>query len=1534
MNTGYPEKQGLYDPEHEHDSCGFGFVVDIQGRRSHAIVVQAIEVLLNLEHRGAAGAEKNTGDGAGILLQTPHAFLAKEARKLGLELPAPGRYAAGMIFLPQDAASRDFCVRKLETAVRAEGLPVLGWRDVPFDDSTLGASARASMPVIRQIFVGRDPGLADDMAFERKLYVSRRMAKKAISRSNMPGRRDFYVASFSFRTIVYKGMLNASQLREYYPDLLDPEMASAIAMVHSRFSTNTFPSWSRAHPYRYISHNGEINTLRGNINWMHARQSQMSSRLFGDDLKKVLTVINTDGSDSAMFDNVLELLHLAGRSLPHAMMMMVPEPWARHESMSPEKKAFYEFHSCIMEPWDGPASIAFTDGIVVGATLDRNGLRPARYYVTKDGLVVMASEVGVLDIPPERIQTKGRLQPGRMFLVDTAEGRIVSDDELKQRIASAQPYGEWIRRHLVKLDDLPEPPNVHEPDHETVLRRQETFGYTAEDVKTLVNPMATTGAEPLGSMGTDTPLAVLSEKPQLLYTYFKQLFAQVTNPPVDAIREEIIMGIETAVGPEGNMLEPTPESCRQLELPTPVLTNEGLERIRALDGSPASRDFKATTLAMLFQVNEGGAGLRRAIEALQVQASEAIAEGSNLLVLSDRGHDEKDAPIPALLAVSAVHHHLLREGTRTQVGIVAESGEPREVHHFATLVAYGASAVNPYLAFETIHDQVKQGLIPGPARKAEEKYIKALNKGIVKVISKMGISTIQSYHGAQVFEAVGLNQDFIDEYFTWTASRIGGVGIDVVAEEVKARHYRAYPPRAIRHTTLGTGGQYQFRADGEYHLFNPETVHRLQHACRTGSYAAYKEYAALVNNQSRTLATLRGLMELKPSSKPVPLAEVEPVEAIVRRFKTGAMSYGSISQEAHEALAVAMNRIGGKSNTGEGGEDPARYVRLPNGDSKNSAIKQVASGRFGVTSEYLVNAQELQIKIAQGAKPGEGGQLPGHKVYPWIAKVRHSTPGVGLISPPPHHDIYSIEDLAQLIHDLKNANPRARISVKLVSEVGVGTIAAGVAKAHADVVLISGYDGGTGASPLTSIKHAGIPWELGLAETHQTLLMNNLRSRIAVECDGQLKTGRDVLVAALLGAEEFGFATAPLVVLGCIMMRVCHLNTCPVGVATQDPELRKRFTGDPAHVVNFMRFVATELREYMAELGFRTVDEMVGRSERLEMRRAVDHWKARNLDFSRIFFKPTVPKDWGRTCQIPQEHGLEHSLDATRLLEICKPALEEGKPVRARLPIRNVNRVVGTTTGSALTRQWGAKGLPEDTIQLTFQGSAGQSFGAFMPPGMTLVLEGDANDYIGKGLSGGKIVVYPPEGSTFVPEENVIVGNVAFYGATAGEAYIRGVAGERFCVRNSGVDAVVEGVGDHGCEYMTGGRVVVLGRTGRNFAAGMSGGIAYVLDEGGGFEKVLNREMVASERLQDPQEIARVRGMIERHVKHTASKRARLVLDAWPDLVGRFVRVVPNDYRRVLEAQRAMRAKGLSAEEAEMAAFEENARDAARVGGN
>ncbi len=1416
-----------------------------------------------------------------------------------------------------------------------EGQRVLGWRDVPTENSTIGPTAQGSQPVIRQVFLARGENCPDPMSFERKLYVIRRLVEKKVSRSAIPGRTHFYVPSLSYKTIVYKGMLNANQLNDFYLDLTDTRVESALGMVHSRFSTNTFPSWSRAHPYRYISHNGEINTLRGNINWMHARQSMMKSSLFGDDLQKVLTIIDTGGSDSAMFDNALELLTLAGRELPHAMMMMVPEPWNRHESMSDAKRAFYEFHGGLMEPWDGPASIAFSDGIRVGAQLDRNGLRPSRYYVTSDDLVVMASEVGVLDLPPEKIIKKGRLEPGRMFLVDTLEGRIVDDEELKERIANEHPYREWLDRYVLRLDELPKPTTVHEPDHDTVLLRQEAFGYTSEEVRMLVAPMATDGVEPNGSMGNDAPLAVLSKRAQPLFSYFKQLFAQVTNPPVDAIREELIMAVETAVGPEGNLLEPVPESARQLSLPTPVLTNEELEKIRGLDGGEASKGLKAVTLPMLFHVDGGGAGLRQALEDLRWTTSECIAEGCNIVVLSDRGHDADYAPIPSLLAVAAVHHHLIREGTRTRIGLIVESGEPREVHHFAMLVGYGASAVNPYLAFETIDDLVSQALVPGPSAAAQKKYIKAVSKGIVKVISKMGISTVQSYHGAQVFEAIGLNQDFIDEYFTWTATRVGGVGIDVIAREARMRSEVAFPPkRPTRHTSLPVGGQYKYRVGGEHHLFNPVTIHKLQHACRSGDYRLFKEYTEFVDNQSEHLNTLRGLMELVPAPKPVPIEDVEPVESIMRRFKTGAMSYGSISKEAHEALAIAMNRIGGKSNTGEGGEDPARYQLLPNGDSANSAIKQVASGRFGVTSNYLVHAQELQIKVAQGAKPGEGGQLPGSKVYPWIAKTRHSTPGVGLISPPPHHDIYSIEDLAQLIHDLKNANDRARISVKLVAEVGVGTIAAGVAKAHADVVLISGHDGGTGASPLTSIKHAGIPWELGLAETHQVLVMNDLRSRIVVEVDGQLKTGRDVVIGALLGAEEFGFASAPLVVLGCIMMRACHLNTCPVGVATQDPRLREKFGGDPGNVVTFMRFIAQEVREHMALLGFSTIDEMVGRSERIAMRRDVDHWKARSLDFERIFFKPTVPKHYGRTCQIEQDHGLENALDATTLLELARPAIEKGEPVRASLPIRNTNRVVGTQTGAEISRKYGAAGLPDDTVHFHFRGSAGQSFGAFIPKGMTLVLEGDANDYCGKGLSGGRIVVLPPSESTFVPAENVIIGNVAFYGATSGEAFIRGMAGERFCVRNSGVSAVVEGVGDHGCEYMTGGRVVVLGQTGRNFAAGMSGGIAYVFDPERRFAPLCNMEMVSLTALEEAEEIETIRQLVERHVALAGSVQGERILDAWSDSVARFVRVIPNDYRRVLDAQAAMRANGLSAEDAELAAFEQNTRDVARAAGN
>jgi glutamate synthase (NADPH) large chain len=1528
-----PPAQGLYDPRYEHDACGVGFVVDLKGRKSHGIVENAVRILLNLEHRGACGCEKNTGDGAGILLQMPHRFLAAACDRTGIDLPAERGYGAGCVFLPTDPAQRAPIEALFEQVVKEEGQRFLGWRDVPTDNSTLGPTARKAQPFIRQVFIGRNTTLSDDLAFERKLYVIRRRVENAVKASDLAQRGMFYVPSLSYKTLIYKGMLISQQLTAFYPDLLDSAVESALAMVHSRFSTNTFPNWARAHPYRYLSHNGEINTLRGNVNWMNARQSMFVSELFGDDMAKVLPIIDESGSDSAMFDNALELLVLAGRSLPHAVMMMIPEPWSGDPSMSPEKRAFYEYHSCLMEPWDGPASIAFTDGLRIGAVLDRNGLRPSRYYVTKDDLVIMASEVGVLDVAPENVLLKGRLQPGRMFLVDIEQGRIIADDELKHSIATQKPYAEWLRDNLIGLEDLPEAPVAHEPDHDTVLQRQHAFGYTSEDLKILMAPMAAEANEALGSMGNDAALAVLSDRPQLLYAYFKQLFAQVTNPPVDAIREEIIMSMDTTIGREYNLLEPTPRSARQIMLHSAILRNDELDKLRQLEGTSNGR-FKSLTLPILFRIDGGPAGLEKALTALCKQASTAIATGHEFIILSDRAVDKDHAPIPALLSVAAVHHHMIREGTRTKISLVLESGEPREVHHFALLIGYGAGAVNPYLAFETLDDLIRQGqLVNVDHEYAVKNFIKAANKGVVKVMTKMGISTVQSYCGAQIFEAIGLNKDVVDRYFTGTASRVSGIGLDVIFQEVKARHDRAFPKRPVNGHTLDVGGHYQYRRDGEYHLFNPETVHKLQYACRTNNYKVFKEYSKLIDDQSKRLATLRGLFELKFADQPIPIEEVEPVEAILKRFKSGAMSYGSISKEAHETLAVAMNRIGGKSNTGEGGEDPARYVLEPNGDSKNSAIKQVASGRFGVTSEYLVMAHELQIKMAQGAKPGEGGQLPGHKVYPWIAKVRHSTPGVGLISPPPHHDIYSIEDLAELIHDLKNANHKARISVKLVSEVGVGTIAAGVSKAHADVVLISGHDGGTGASPLTSIKHAGAPWELGLAETHQTLVLNDLRSRIVVEVDGQLKTGRDVVIGALLGAEEFGFATAPLVALGCVMMRVCHLNTCPVGVATQDPALRKKFAGDPEHVVHFMRFIAQEVRELMAQLGFRTVNEMIGRTDKVETSKAVAHYKAKGLDFTPIFYQPPVPPTVGRYCSIPQDHGLDQALDNTTLMALCKPALEERKPVSATLPIRNVNRVVGTIVGSELTRRWGAQGLPEDTIRLNFHGSAGQSFGAFVPRGMTLTLEGDANDYVGKGLSGGKIIVYPPAGSTFEPRENVIIGNVAFYGATAGEAYIRGMAGERFCVRNSGVNAVVSSVGDHGCEYMTGGRVVVLGPTGRNFAAGMSGGIAYILDEDGSFPRNCNLEMVKLFQLEDPEEIEQVRGMIRKHAEYTKSERAWKVLALWEQMVPRFVKVYPNDYRRVIEKQKRFKDAGLSDEEAVMAAFEENAKDLARAGG-
>ena len=1399
--NGLPPKQGLYDPQFEHDSCGVGFVVHMKGKPSHGIVEQGLTILKNLEHRGAVGAEVNTGDGAGVLMQVPDAFLRRVCADEGFTLPAHGHYGVGMVFLPMDETERARCEALIAQTIAEEGQTLLGWRTVPTDDSTLGETAREVEPTVRQFFVGRSGAIGSVLDFERKLYVIRNRITHAVTGLTLGQGDRFYILSLSSRTLIYKGMLTTAQLEEFYPDLGAPDLASALALVHSRFSTNTFPSWKRAHPYRFVAHNGEINTLRGNVNWMHARQALAASPAFGDDIKKLLPIIDTDGSDSAMFDNCLEFLTLGGRSLPHAMMMMIPEPWANHESMSDARKAFYEYHSCLMEPWDGPASIAFTDGELMGAVLDRNGLRPSRYYVTKDDLVVMASEVGVLDIAPENVLVKGRLQPGRMFLVDTREGRIVADEEIKDRIAGERPYRQWLDENLLTLEALPEAESLPEPDHDTVLQRQLAFGYTFEDLRILMAPMAKMGIEAMGSMGTDTPLAVLSDKPQPLYNYFQQLFAQVTNPPIDAIREEIVTSAITTLGTEGNVLEATPRSCHLIELKTPILTNEELAKFRHI----GQEGFKSVTLPMLFRADGGEAALAQAMEEIYSQADNAIRGGNNILILSDRGVDKEMAPIPALLACAGLHHHLIREGTRTKVGLILETGEPREVHHFSLLIGYGAGAINPYLAFETLDDMIRQNLLADIDHKtACKNFVKAASKGVVKVTSKMGISTIHSYCGAQIFEAIGLSSSVVERYFTWTPTRIEGAGLEVIAREATMRHERAFPDRAVEAHTLDVGGQYQWRSEGEVHLFSPKTVHQLQKAVRNADYGAFKEYSQLINNQLEERCTLRGLLDFK-AREPVPLDEVEPWENLVRRFKTGAMSYGSISIEAHEALAIAMNRIGGKSNTGEGGEDPVRYVVDANGDSRNSAIKQVASGRFGVTSQYLVNAREIQIKMAQGAKPGEGGQLPGTKVYPPIAKVRHSTPGVGLISPPPHHDIYSIEDLAELIHDLKNANTQARISVKLVAEVGVGTIAAGVAKAKADVVLISGHDGGTGASPQTSIKHAGIPWELGLAETHQTLLLNDLRSRIVVETDGQLKTGRDVVIAALLGAEEFGFATAPLVSLGCIMMRVCHLNTCPVGVATQNPLLRKNFTGDPAHAVNFMRFIAEEVRELMASLGFRTLEEMVGRTDVLESTRASEHWKTKGLDLAAILYRPDVPATTGSHQTETQDHGLANALDVTTLLTLAAPALERGEPVRAILPIRNVNRVTGTILGSEVTRRHGVGGLPEDTIQLTFQGSAGQSFGAFLPPGVTLTLEGDANDYVGKGLSGGKLIIYPPAGSTFVPEDNIIIGNTALYGATGGEVYLRGVAGERFAVRNSGALAVVEGVGDHGCEYMTGG---------------------------------------------------------------------------------------------------------------------------------
>jgi glutamate synthase (NADPH/NADH) large chain len=1500
--NGLPPAQGLYDPAYEHDACGIGFVASIRCEKSHEIVRQGIQVLINLTHRGACGCDPETGDGAGILIQIPHKFFARECSQLGFELPAEGEYAVGMTFLPVEKHQRLQCEGILERIIREEGLSVLGWRDTPVDGDAIGRVARASQPYIQQIFLGRSEGLDED-AFERKLYVVRKRVEREIAESDVEDKQFFYIPSLSARTIVYKGLLLAPQIEHFYGELSDPDVTSALCLVHQRFSTNTFPSWQLAHPYRYVAHNGEINTLKGNVNWMHARQSILESPLFGDDIRKLFPIIAPEGSDSANFDNAVELLFQGGRSLPHVLAMLIPEAWSGNPHIKPEKRAFYEYHASLMEPWDGPAAMAFTDGRVIGATLDRNGLRPGRYVVTHDGLVVMASEAGVLGIDPENIKTKGRLQPGKMFLVDTVAGRIISDKEIKHQLASRQPYQQWLEQNQITMEQLPEPSRVHRSDSGTILSRQRAFGYTDEDLRMILEPMASKGEEPVGSMGTDTPLACLSDRPQPLFNYFKQLFAQVTNPPVDPIREEMVMSLISYIGTERNILEETPENCHTLKLPHPILTNRDLEKLRRVSRG----DLLATTLPALFRGSDGEAGMKRALDELCQRASLAVKSGYTLLILSDRGVDKEYAPIPSLLALAAVHNLLVREETRTQVALIIESGEPREVMHFALLIGYGASAINPYLAIETLEDLASRGYLPGgiTSELAVKHFIKATNKGLLKTFSKMGISTLQSYRGAQVFEAIGLNRELVDAYFSGTTSRLEGIGLNVIAREAQMKHQHAFDPVTEFDTELAVGGSYHFRTKGEYHLLNPETISKLQHAVRQDSFMSFQEYTELIDQQSRNMATLRSLMQIKKAKKPIPIEKVEPAKEIVKRFTTGAMSFGSISKEAHETLAIAMNRIGGKSNTGEGGEDENRFKPDANGDWRRSAVKQVASARFGVTTNYLVNADELQIKMAQGAKPGEGGQLPGHKVDEVIARLRHSTPGVVLISPPPHHDIYSIEDLAQLIYDLKNVNPQARIAVKLVAEVGVGTVAAGVAKAHADVVLISGDSGGTGASPLSSIKHAGIPWELGLAETQQVLLLNDLRSRIRVQTDGKLQTGRDVVIAALLGAEEFGFATAPLVAMGCIMMRKCHLNTCSVGIATQDPVLRAQFAGQPEHVINFFFFIAEQMRQFMAEMGFRKVDEMVGRVDMLDVQPAVDHWKASGLDLSAILYNPPVPGRVARHCVQKQDHGLEVALDH-QLIKHSHEALENRTPVEMDFPIRNVHRTVGAMLSGEIARRYGSEGLPDDTIRIRFAGSAGQSFGAFLAKGVSMTLEGEANDYVGKGLSGGHVIVYPPRDSGFVAEENILIGNVVLYGATSGECFFNGMAGERFAVRNSGAVAVVEGVGDHGCEYMTNGLVVVLGSCGRNFAAGMSGGIAYVFDERGDFtEKRCNLASVDLEPLIEAPDVKIVRDLIARHYEFTNSRRARSILDSWSEVAPRFIKIFPHEFKRVLGISRS-----------------------------
>ncbi|MFJ7127110.1 glutamate synthase large subunit [Streptomyces sp. NPDC098101] len=1495
---GRPAPQGMYDPRNEHDACGVGFVATLTGVASHALVEQALTVLRNLEHRGATGAEADSGDGAGILLQVPDAFLREVA---GFELPEAGAYAVGIAFLPEDGI--DAAVAKIEGIAAEEGLNVLGWREVPVAPELLGASARSTMPVFRQLFVadGQNTGIALD----RKAFVLRKRAEREAAT---------YFPSLSARTLVYKGMLTTGQLEPFFPDLSDRRCATAVALVHSRFSTNTFPSWPLAHPYRFVAHNGEINTVKGNRNWMTAREAQLDSDVFGDgSLDRIFPICTPDASDSASFDEVLELLHLGGRSLPHAVLMMVPEAWENHETMDPARRAFYQYHSTMMEPWDGPACVTFTDGVQVGAVLDRNGLRPGRYWVTDEGLVVLSSEVGVLDIDPAKVVRKGRLQPGKMFLVDTAEHRIVEDDEIKAALAAEKPYAEWLETGEIELSDLPEREHVVHT-HASVTRRQQTFGYTEEELRVILAPMARTAGEPLGSMGTDSPIAALSARPRLLFDYFTQLFAQVTNPPLDAIREELVTSLRSSLGPQGNLLDPTSVSCRSVTLPFPVIDNDELAKLVHINADGDMPGMKAATLSGLYRVSGGGDALAARIEEICAEADTAIDGGARLIVLSDRHSDAEHAPIPSLLLTAAVHHHLIRTKQRTKVGLLIEAGDVREVHHVALLIGYGAAAVNPYLAMESVEDLVRAGtFIEGlEPEQAIRNLIYALGKGVLKVMSKMGISTVASYRGAQVFEAVGLDETFVATYFNGTATKIGGAGLDVVAKEVAARHAKAYPASGVpsAHRALEIGGEYQWRREGEPHLFDPETVFRLQHATRNKRYDIFKKYTDRVNEQSERLMTLRGLFGFASEGRtPIPLDEVEPASEIVKRFSTGAMSYGSISKEAHETLAIAMNQLGGKSNTGEGGEDPDRLYD----PARRSSIKQVASGRFGVTSEYLVNADDIQIKMAQGAKPGEGGQLPGHKVYPWVAKTRHSTPGVGLISPPPHHDIYSIEDLAQLIHDLKNANPVARIHVKLVSEVGVGTVAAGVSKAHADVVLISGHDGGTGASPLTSLKHAGGPWELGLAETQQTLLLNGLRDRIVVQTDGQLKTGRDVVIAALLGAEEFGFATAPLVVSGCVMMRVCHLDTCPVGIATQNPVLRDRFSGKAEYVVNFFEFIAEEVRELLAELGFRTLEEAVGHAELLDTSRAVTHWKAQGLDLEPLFHVPDLPEGAVRHALVEQDHGLEKALD-NQLIQLAAEALnapsaEEAQPVRAQVAIRNINRTVGTMLGHQVTKKFGGAGLPADTIDITFTGSAGQSFGAFLPKGVTLRLEGDANDYVGKGLSGGRVIVRPDRGADHLAEYSTIAGNTIAYGATGGELFLRGRTGERFCVRNSGALVVSEGVGDHGCEYMTGGTAVVLGETGRNFAAGMSGGVAYVID--------LDRDNVNSGNLgavETPSDAdaAWLHDVVRRHHEETGSTVAEKLLADWDAAAARFSKIIPTTYKAVLAAKDAAELAGLS----------------------